>query len=163
MPLCRHGISIPGQSGHNQRPPTVAAPADTHTFRNIHHRELIAAMDLATIKQRIDAGANADDIRAELGEKIMECLVAKGEILSPWERIHFGMAIDLLRSPWLSLTWTHVDAVCSRSDSDPDLCIPRPVENAPTLAELFSQLIQALADVHQHKTRMAFSLRDPVG
>lgn len=107
-------------------------------------------MDLEEISKRIDAGDNPDAIRIALGEKIRECLVARGEVLSPWERVNFGLAIELLPSPWLRMTWTHVDFVCTVSDMiDRDREVPES-QPVPTLTELHTNLDEALANIHAH-------------
>ena len=110
-------------------------------------------MDLLEIRQRIDSGDNSDDIRAYLGEKIMECLIAKGENLGPWERVHFGVAIELLPSPWLRLTWTHVDAVCNPPEWDPRRSVPRVVAHPPSIDELVEKLKSAMSKIRDQQVQ----------
>ena len=111
-------------------------------------------MDLAKIRQRIDAGADSDRIRADLAQKIMQCLLAQGAELGPWERVHFGIAIDLLPSPWLQLTWTHVDSVCNRSAFDPTRSLPTVVSHPPTVEELIEKLKAAQHEIRLHQLLM---------
>ncbi len=117
-------------------------------------------MDLAEIRQRIDAGADPDDIRADLGEKIMECLVAQAEKLGPLARVHFAIAIDLLPSPWLHLTWAHVDSVCNGTEHVPEQDFPHGVESAPTLDELIKGLTLARNDIRSHQLQVARALKE---
>ena len=112
-------------------------------------------MDLEQIRGRINAGADADEMRVALAEKIMECLEARGEDMSPVERSHFNIAIDLLPTSWLLLTWAHVDSVCNPSEADkgaPDLA---PMESAPPKSELLAKLTEALALMHAQHNALA--------
>lgn len=107
-------------------------------------------MDLEEISKSIDAGGNPHDIRVALGAKITECLVARSDQLSPWERVNFGIAIELLPSPWLRMTHAHVDSVCS-----PDFLNPKreaaESQPVPTLSELHAMLAEALAVIDQQR------------
>ena len=107
-------------------------------------------MDIEEISNRIDAGDDPDDIRVALGDKITECLVARGDDLTPWERVNFGIAIELLNSAWLRMIWTHVDLVCTVSN---ERVQHRPVAESqpvPTLSELHAKLIEEMAILHDH-------------
>ena len=117
-------------------------------------------MDLAEIRQRIDAGADPNDIRADLGEKLMECLVAQAENLGPLARVHFGIAIDLLPSPWLHLTWAHVDSVCNGTAHVTEQDFSPAVESAPTLDELIKGLTLARQDIRAHQMQVTRALKD---
>ena len=108
-------------------------------------------MDLEEISKRIDVGDDPDGIRVALGDKITECLVARGDDLMPWERVNFGLAIDLLNSPWLRMTWAHVDFVCTVSD---EKVRNRPVpesQTVPSLRELHVKLAEELAIIHDRR------------
>ncbi len=114
-------------------------------------------MELEEILERIDAGANADEVRVALAVKIMECLEARGDEMSPWERAHFNMAIDLLPSSWLRLTWSHVDCVCNLREPDSGTYTSAPAftESAPTKSDLLTKLNEALALLHAKYTTLA--------
>ena len=108
-------------------------------------------MDIEEISKRIDVGDDPDDIRVALSDKITECLVARGDNLTPWERVNFGIAIELLNSPWLRMIWTHVDLVCTVPD---ERVWHRPVPESqpmPTLSELHVKLIEELAIIHDRR------------
>ena len=105
-------------------------------------------MDLSEILERIDAGADADEVRVALAVKIMECLEARGDDMTPWERAHYNIAIDLLPSSWLRLTWAHVDCVCNLREPDSGTHDPAFTESAPTKIELLTKLTEALALMH---------------
>ena len=107
-------------------------------------------MDLEEISKRIDAGDNPYAIRVALAEKIMECLVARGDELTPWERVNFGLAIELLQSPWLRMVWSHVDFVCTVSDEIDRNREPPESQPVPTLRELHANLNEAMATIHDH-------------
>ena len=105
-------------------------------------------MDIEEISKRIDVGDDPDDIRVALSDKITECLVARGDDLTPWERVNFGIAIELLNTAWLRMIWTHVDFVCTVSDES---VRHRPVPESqpvPTLSELHAKLIEEMAILH---------------
>ena len=104
-------------------------------------------MDLEEISKRIDARDDPESIRAALGEKIMECLRARGDELSAWERVNFGIAIELLSSPWLRMTWAHVDFVCTLSDEVDRNREPPESQTVPTLRELHAKLNDELASI----------------
>lgn len=105
-------------------------------------------MDLEEILARIDAGAEGDEIRLALAVKIMECLDARGDDMSPWERAHYNIAIDLLPSSWLRLTWVHVDCVCNLREPDSGAHNAAFTESAPTKIELLTKMTAALALMH---------------
>ena len=105
-------------------------------------------MDLNEILERLDAGADADEVRVALAVKIMECLEARGDDMSPWERAHYNIAIDLLPSTWLRLTWAHVDCVCNLRQPDNGAHDFAFTESAPTKLELLAKLTEALAHMH---------------
>ena len=104
-------------------------------------------MDLEEISKRIDAGDNPYAIRVALAEKIMECLVARGDELTPWERVNFGLAIELLQSPWLRMVWSHVDFVCTVSDEIDRNRVPPESQPVPSLGELHANLTEAIATI----------------
>ncbi len=105
-------------------------------------------LDLKEILERIDAGAEADEVRLALAVKIMECLQARGDDMTPWERTHYKIAIDLLPSSWLRLTWAHVDCVCNMREPDKGTYDPAFTESAPTKIELLTKMTEALALMH---------------
>ena len=105
-------------------------------------------MDLGETLDRIDAGADGDEIRLALAVKIMECLVARGDDMSPWERAHYNIAIELLPSSWLRLTWAHVDCVCNLREPDNGDRNATFTESAPTKIELLTKMTAALALMH---------------
>ena len=108
-------------------------------------------MDLEEISKRIDARDDPDAIRAALGEKIMECLLARGEELSSWERVNFGIAIELLPTTWLRMTWTHVDYVCNVSHEVDRNRQPPESQPVPTLQELHAKLNDELASIRSRQ------------
>ena len=108
-------------------------------------------MELDEISRRIDEGENPGAIRIALGEKILQCLIARGEVLTPWERVNFGLAIDLLHSHMLRITWTHVDFVCAVSDEivrNRQLPESQPV---PTLRALHDKLIIEIDKIYEEQ------------
>lgn len=108
-------------------------------------------MDSNEVLHRIDAGCDTDDIRADLGQMVMKCLLSAGEELGPWERVHCAMAIELLQSPWLRLTWMHADSVCNRPQWNPTRSIPRAIEDAPTIRDLTEKLKSTLHNIREHQ------------
>ena len=106
-------------------------------------------LDLEDISTRIDAADNPNAIRLALADKIMECLVARADTLSPLERVNFGIAIDLLPTPWLRMTWAHVYSVCTVSDAPEKVGKPLESQLVPTLSELHANLINALASINE--------------
>ena len=73
-------------------------------------------MDLETIRKHIDSADADDDMRAGLADRAMECLEARGDELTTWERYHLGIALDILCSGPLAVAWTHVDSACALRD-----------------------------------------------
>ena len=112
-------------------------------------------MDLEEILKRINAGADGDEMRVALAEKIMECLVARGDEMTPWERTHYNIAIDLLPSSWLRLTWAHVDCVCNLREPDSAAHDPVFTESAPTKIELLTKMTEVLAIMHAQYNTLA--------
>lgn len=110
-------------------------------------------MNLEEISKLIDAGDNPDAIRHALGEKIMECLVARGHELTSWESLNFGIAIELLHSPYLRMTWWHVDFVCTGSDGAARARMPPESQKVPSLDELHIALREALAASEDRRLR----------
>ena len=66
---------------------------------------------------------------------------------SAWERVNFGIAIELLSSPWLRMTWAHVDFVCTVSDEVDRNREPPESQPVPNLRELHAKLNDELASI----------------
>lgn len=102
-------------------------------------------MNLEEISKGIDLGENPIALRVALADIITDCLKQRGALLSPLERVNLGHAIDLLPSTWLKMTWANVASVCAETElmdahREPPNAVP-----VPTLAELQTKLIDALA------------------
>ena len=106
-------------------------------------------MDLDEISKRIDAGENPDAMRLALAEKVLECLTARGDLLSPMERVHFGLAIELLPSTFLRMTWALVYTVCTESVANAKDRKPRESQPIPTLDELHVKLNDTLESIRR--------------
>ena len=104
-------------------------------------------MDLEEISKGIDLGENPIAIRVALADKITECLKVRGALLSPLERVNLGHAIDLLPSTWLRMTWAHVASVGAETEMMDAQREPPESVSIPTLTELQTKLIDALATV----------------
>ena len=86
-------------------------------------------------------------MRLALAEKIRECLTARGDLLSALERVHFGLAIELLPSTFLRMTWALVHTVCTESAGHDKNRKPRESQPIPALDELHAKLNDALDSI----------------
>ncbi len=68
--------------------------------------------------------------------------------MTPWERAHYNIAVDLAPSSWLRLTWSHVDCVCNLREPVDGAHDPAFTESAPTKLELLTKMTDALALMH---------------
>ena len=101
--------------------------------------------------------AEANEIRLALGEKIRECLIARGDVLTQWERANLAIAIDLLPSPWLGLTWGHVNLACSSDNAAGERREREPPKwaKAPISTELHATLTDALTPIRRQSVAIS--------
>lgn len=97
-------------------------------------------VDLQKIRSQIDDSESDNEIRAALANAIMEFVAARGDHLTPWERMHLGVAADLLPSDWLRMTWAHLNCVYNPCECETHANDWAPVDWIPTKEELRGKL-----------------------